>query len=415
MNTSRCGMRTLAAIALVHVLAWLTPNPAAGEGTLTLTHTRSEQILSNGTSRITGNMRATYVGALGGDLGRNATVGTGLKDSNSSNFASDNLGSRVIPITHPGQVFVCDGPSGCAQLTLNSCLVGSTPRQYDQRTTAAILRGTGGNFYTPTPKWDRNNRTTCNPPPPPITCVCSNPQDCEDRYGPPPEGGRWDCIGNCICRPNLSPLVLHLPDYYLAGGGNQSWWRKGFCTPETPTICLDWAGNGNVACTEWTAPETDIAFVVALSHDDRIRLFEGSSVDAQPWRHFFGNVTMGPEGDFPYEHGFEALAAHCGMDPKSTTKIDFTAPSRAKPGIREKTIPIAECGQSLHVWADRSRDGIISFDELLEFQDLGIESLSDVRETGKEDKCGNTFPFESHATCSDGKCGMWLDVFFVPR
>jgi len=55
--------------------------------------------------------------------------------------------------------------------------------------------------------------------------------------------------------------------------------------------------------------------------------------------------------------------------------------------------------------------------ELIEFQDLGVEGLGDLRQTGKADRCGNTFPAESHATCSDrpGTCGTWLDVFFESR
>ncbi len=193
--------------------------------------------------------------------------------------------------------------------------------------------------------------------------------------------------------------MLHLPDYSSAGGGNQSWWKEGFCTPEAPTVCLDWFGDGTVTCTGWTEPESEIAFVVALSNDDMLSLSDGLYVPAEPWRHFFGNVTMGPEGNLPFSHGFEALAAHCGLDPKATTEIDFT-----------------ECGSSLYVWSDNG-DGDIDPHELLELGDLGVESLGDLRETGKRDACGNTFPVESHATCSarPGRCGTWLDVFLEPR
>lgn len=235
------------------------------------------------------------------------------------------------------------------------------------------------------------------PPPPPPTCECYWDSDCD--YLPPPEWGTWECRF-CNCLLMNSPLVLHLPDYFSSGGGNQSWWKKGFCTPEAPTVCLDWSGDGNVTCTGWTAPESEIAFVVALSDDDMLSLSNGLYVPAQPWRHFFGNVTMGPEGSFPFAHGFEALAAHCGLDPEGTSDID-----------------LAECGSSLHVWGDGNGDGHIDPGELLEFQDLGVESLGDLRTTGKKDACGNTFPAESHATCADhpGKCGTWLDVFFEPR
>jgi hypothetical protein len=234
------------------------------------------------------------------------------------------------------------------------------------------------------------------PPPPPQSCECSFPSDCG-----PIEWGTWTCTF-CQCLPQNSPLVVHLPDYFSSGDGNQSWWKRGFCGPEAPTVCLDWLGNGHVTCTAWTEPGSEIAFVVALSKDDEFRLQSGVSVHVEPWRHFFGNVTMGPAGDFFFVHGFAALAAHCGQASDATSQIDLT-----------------ECGASLQVWEDRSGDGDIDSAELLDFQDLGIVSLGNVRKTGKKDRCGNTFPAESHATCSshpgDGTCGTWLDVFFEQR
>lgn len=227
-------------------------------------------------------------------------------------------------------------------------------------------------------------------------CECFDDLDC--NFLPPPEWGTWECRF-CECLLMNSPLVLHLPDYLSTDPGNsQDWWREGLCGPEGPSTCLDWRGDGNITCSAWTAPESDVAFVVTLSGDDMMLLGAGLSVRAEPWRHFFGNVTKGPEGDFPFANGFQALAAHCGQDPGS--EIDLT-----------------ECGLSLHVWADRSGDGNIDPDELLEFQDLGVEFLGDVRKTGKQDKCGNTLAAESHATCSGhpGTCGTWLDVFFEAR
>jgi hypothetical protein len=194
--------------------------------------------------------------------------------------------------------------------------------------------------------------------------------------------------------------VLHLPDYFSSSRGNHGWWKRGFCGPGAPTVCLDWRGDGNVTCTAWTEPGSEIAFVVALSDDDVHRLADGFSVRAEPWRHLFGNITKGPEGDFPFLHGFAALAAHCDLAPEATWEIDFT-----------------DCGSTLHAWSDHDGDGYLAPDELVEFRDLGIESLGDVRKTGKRDRCGNTFLAESHATCADrpGNCGIWLDVFLAPR
>lgn len=227
---------------------------------------------------------------------------------------------------------------------------------------------------------------------------CFDVQDCVDLYGVP-EFGTWECRFNqCIL--NNSPLVLHLPDYYSngGGGGSQNWWKKGFCGPETPTVCLDWTGDGNPTCSAWLEPGSEIAFVVALSNEDMFHLLDWEPVRAEPWRHFFGNVTQGPGGDHPYEHGFAALANYCGQDPALVSEIDLT-----------------QCGGSLFTWDDRNVDGNIEIHELLELQDLGITALGDVRQTGKKDKCGNTFRVESNAICSHGKCGTVLDVFFQSR
>jgi hypothetical protein len=157
-------------------------------------------------------------------------------------------------------------------------------------------------------------------------------------------------------------------------------------------------GDGNIACTAWTEPGSEIAILVAMSAEDSLHLLSGTPLRAEPSRHFFGNVTRGPEGDRPFAHGFEALAAYCGQDSETGSEIDLT-----------------ECGASLYAWNDRNIDGNIDIAELLTLQDLGVESLGDLRKTGKKDTCGNTFPFESHAICSHGKCGTWLDVFFESR
>jgi hypothetical protein len=228
-----------------------------------------------------------------------------------------------------------------------------------------------------------------------FTCECYSDAMCD--FLPAPDWGTWQCIG-CHCLLTNSPLVLHLPDYYSSTDGEGNWWRKGFCGTQGPTICLDWRGDGNVTCTAWTSRGSEVAFVVSLSEADLSLLATGLPVRAEPWRHFFGNVTKGPAGAFPFANGFEALAAYCGQS--ASSEIDLT-----------------ECRSSLHVWADRSTDGYLDRDELLALQDLGVEALGNVRKTGKKDRCGNTFPAESHATCSGrpGKCGTWLDVFFESR
>lgn len=240
--------------------------------------------------------------------------------------------------------------------------------------------------------------TNSPPPPPPSFCDCDFDSDCD--YLPPPEWGRWVCH-SCKCLLFDSPLVLHLPDYFSSGAGNQHWWKKSFCSAEGPKVCLDWSGTGEVTCNSWVAPNSDIAFIVSLSDEDLGRLSTGQHVPAEPWRHFFGNVTRGPKGDYPFVHGFEALAVHCGLEPGTTSGIDF-----------------AECGSStLHVWNDLDADGVLDPDEVLDLADLGVQSLGNVRRTGKKDACGNQLPYEAHATCADrsGKCGTWLDVFFIRR
>jgi hypothetical protein len=194
-------------------------------------------------------------------------------------------------------------------------------------------------------------------------------------------------------------LVLHLPDYIpTAEVGPESWWKKGFCGSETPTVCLDWIGDSNVSCTAWFEPGSENALIITMNADEMFRVAQWDSVRAQPWRHFFGNVTEGPEGDHPYKHGFAALAAYCGQDPTTHAEIDLT-----------------KCGESLFAWVDRDFDGEIEIEELLDFPALGIKSLGHLRRTGLRDNCGNKFPFESDAICANGKCGTVLDVFFQPR
>ena len=210
--------------------------------------------------------------------------------------------------------------------------------------------------------------------------------------------GTWTCLF-CQCLLLNSPLALYLPDYFTTGE-SESWWEDSFCGPDAPTVCLDWKGSGQVSCNTWTKPGSEVAFVVALSADDLLALSSDVSVRVEPWRHLFGNVTMGPGGDFPFEHGFAALAAYCQSDLLRRSFIDFS-----------------ECEQALHVWEDRSGDGDIDPGEVLELADLDIDDLGDIQETRKRDSCGNRFPFESHATCAGqpGRCGVWLDVFFEPR
>ena len=231
--------------------------------------------------------------------------------------------------------------------------------------------------------------------PPPI-CECSFASDCVNLY--PTGQGTWSCVG-CQCLLLNSPLVLYLPDYFTTGE-SESWWEDSFCGLEAPTVCLDWKGNGQVSCNTWTKPESEVAFVVTLSAGDLQVISGGLSVRVEPWRHLFGNVTIGPGGGFPFEHGFAALAAYCQTDLLRRSSIDFS-----------------ECEQVLHVWEDRSGDGNIDPHEIFKLADLDIDDLGDIQETRKRDSCGNQFPFESHATCAGkpGRCGVWLDVFFEPR
>ncbi len=229
----------------------------------------------------------------------------------------------------------------------------------------------------------------------PPQCQCFSAVHC----GLSPPFATWECR-NCQCLLTNSPLVLYLPDYYTPTGAAQDWWKRGFCSSETPTVCLDWKGDGQTTCTAWTEPGTKIVFVTKLSPGDYRAIQSGKEVEVEPWRHLFGNVTQGPLGEFPYAHGFEALAAHCGMPIDGLSEVKFQ-----------------NCGATLQVWADRDADGRIELKELVPFSELRIEALSNVRETDKADRCGNTFPAESDASCLElpGKCGIWLDVFFESR
>ena len=207
------------------------------------------------------------------------------------------------------------------------------------------------------------------------------------------EGAEFACSGGfCVA---VSPLVIHLPDYDSSSSASQNWWRN-LCDLDGPTVCLDWMGNGQITCTGWTATDNeDIGFIATLSGEDLTSLASGP-IPVQPSVHLFGNVTRGLTGGFPYQHGFEALAAYCGQ--AGASEIDLTS-----------------CGEQLFVWVDNG-DGAIAADELRQFDALGIESLGDVRQVGKRDRCGNRGLYESHAKCVDqpGRCGTWIDIFFKP-
>jgi len=293
------------------------------------------------------------------------------------------IGMKHVPITN----------TSCTTHAMDQMRFGRNGLIIDRRLKSAECRKAAKTNSTPAEREP-------DPPPPddPPPCECFADDICELLYGPM-LFGRWSCR-NCMCIVIDSPLVLHLPDYFTLAGGETEWWKQGFCSSTSPKVCLDWKGNGESTCTGWTERETDIAFVVTLDSADLAQLWNGQEVKAQPWRQFFGNVTRGPNGDFPYDHGFEALAVHCGLDPSSTAKIDF-----------------ASCQGTLHAWNDRDANGAIALGELVPFENLGIVSLSDVQRTDKTDKCGNTFPAESQASCVGlpGKCGTWLDVFFEPR
>ena len=77
-------------------------------------------------------------------------------------------------------------------------------------------------------------------------------------------------------------------------------------------------------------------------------------------------------------------------------------------------IDLSSCGEQLVVWVDNG-DGAITADELQQFDELGIESLGQLREVKKQDECGNMDLFESHAQCvgHPGRCGTWIDIFFA--
>jgi hypothetical protein len=192
----------------------------------------------------------------------------------------------------------------------------------------------------------------------------------------------------------VSPLVLYLPDYDSSTHESQNWWQN-VCAPSAQTVCLDWWGDGNITCTRWTKPDNkDIGFIAALSEEDWA-ILELGILPAAPSLHLFGNVTRGPAGGFPFQHGFEALASFCGQSDAS--EIDLTS-----------------CSERLVVWVDNG-DGAIAADELQQFDELGIESLGQVREVGKQDECGNLDLFDSHAKCigHPGRCGTWIDIFFA--
>lgn len=207
------------------------------------------------------------------------------------------------------------------------------------------------------------------------------------------EGALYACQ-NYVCV-TISPLLLYLPDYDPSAHKPQNWWQN-VCDPGAPPVCLDWWGNGTVTCTLWTSPDNQaIGFVATLSEEELAGL-ASNPLPVEPSLHLFGNITRGPDGDFPHQNGFEALASFCGQ--AGASEIDLSS-----------------CGDRLVVWIDDG-DAAIAAHELRQFDELHIQSLGQVRAVGKRDQCGNSDLFESHAKCFDrpGRCGTWIDIFFAP-
>lgn len=392
MTCSRYSPNTFLLLAFLIALAAPPPSSA---GTFVVTDVRFQVLGQDATHQSTAVVGQFQYQGPHDPNDTNCAINTGIRIG-SGTWRNGNGKSCPGALITTGYVISCGVPDGCsATENIPLCTLGQGT-EYSGRGTAAIIHGNSDSEFA-TPKVV-SSATTCPAPTAP-SCSCYTASDCEVTKGPPPEGGTWSCVSHCYCMPSQSPLVLHLPDYFPSSGGSQSWWRQGFCSQESPTVCLDWRGNDELTCTSWTAPGSDIAFVISLSHDDMLRLIEGDlPLSAEPYRHFYGNVTKGPLGDFPYAHGFEALAEYCGQD--SDGEIDLTG-----------------CGSSLYAWADLDADGVIALGELVELQDLGIESLGSSRVTGKQDQCGNTFSPEVHATCAGnpGRCGTWLDIFFAVR
>ncbi len=255
MNSSRCGMRTLAAVALAHLLTWSTPILA--EGVLLITvHGHSESAPSDtGRTKITTWAAAQYSGALGADYNCYASLGTGVKEGN-DDWSHNNLGTTInARLTSPSQEMVCS-PFYGGTIWIDVCKTGTyIPTQYDRKTEVAIVRSSSPNFAHKVESWGHRSNH-CDPPGPPFV----------------PDPG--------------SPIILDLDRNGFHLTGIEDW------------VIFDIDADGVAEMLSWTRSAEMDGFL-ALDRNGNGVIDDGGEL--------FGNHTLLLSGD-EAPHGYIALA-----------------------------------------------------------------------------------------------------------
>ncbi len=252
MNTSRCGMGTLAAIALAHILAW--PTSILAEGVLAITVHAHQETASSvwGRSTITTWARARYSGTLGEDANRWASLGTGVKEGGESwNYL--NQGTNVnVQLTSSTQELICNTACG-GSTTIDVCREGThLPTQYDRKTEVAIIRPFPDNF--------ENKLETYH--------------------------SSMHCEGPGLEPDPVSPIILDLDRNGFHLTGIEDW------------VIFDIDADGITEMLSWTRASEMDGFL-ALDRNGNGVIDDG--------RELFGNHTLLPSGE-EAPHGYIALA-----------------------------------------------------------------------------------------------------------
>ena len=150
-------------------------------------------------------------------------------------------------------------------------------------------------------------------------------------------------------------------------------------------VLFDMFGSGLRRRMGWTAPDSDVAFIV--------RDLNGNGV-IDSGAELFGNGTKRPDGSrFP--NGFAALAA---LDANGDGRIDARDPAFAE----------------LQLWVDRNHNGISDPDELMSLTGAGIEVLYVASSPDVHvDRNGNKYFAKSSALITRGNSQAPVKVFDV--
>ena len=178
-----------------------------------------------------------------------------------------------------------------------------------------------------------------------------------------------------------SPIILSLSKRY----------------PEltAPDVWFDLANCGTPQLLSWTRPDVIEGFLVLDRNGDGV-ISNGSEM--------FGNYTPIPGTLAIAANGFQALGAY-DLAQNGGDEDGWITPNDA-------------VFESLRIWMDSDHDGVSAPSELKSLRSLGIIAISvNARKSGRRDRYGNTFQFESDFEYVDSSGRIIthsaVDVFLV--